>query len=612
MCHHGVESIRLFERSTRIVKFDSALQEGRLRAVGKEDAWDRIENLAEFRDLVSAGDYLRLERQSSRSYRIIDWAKSGSVLHGVYQLASDRGLESGFSESVEGEVERILADPVSEEVCEDWRHVPFVTVDGAGTMDLDQALFVASAGQAPIEVGPDCAYLVCYAIADASWFIRPGTALYEEALARGASIYFAGMSVPMLPHALSRGMISLNPCVDRRALVFVMQIDRDGVCTKTVLVRAMMRSRAKLTNDDVDAFLRDSGNHPFAETDYAASLLAFREASLLRLRESRTRNVVHFNRIALDISLNGTRDGFVLGLDERSPVDLYNEQLSLLCNMEGARILNRLAQEDPGVLAIFRNHEALSARDLDELNAIINAIAQAQFLPEAWFWDRSKQSLADYLEGLVDDDERLGRIQQAIERQILMMQRRSFFSTDAGLHSALGVNPYARFSAPMREVVGIFTHQEAIGACFPEAGRSSGDNVALRERVIQSANRARSVQREMDKAVDSYAIACVIGHDCDYPPSQRPSRTGTILGMKPGALYVRLDMPPIELKVYVRDIVDVSGQGWRVNASMTRVESDDQAHAYVVGDSISLCVLSYHAVKDKWRVVPSCFLTRQG
>jgi ribonuclease R len=196
-------------------------------------------------------------------------------------------------------------------------------------------------------------------------------------------------------------------------------------------------------------------------------------------------------------------------------------------------------------------------------------------------------------------------VRQAIERQVLMVQRRSIFSTDAGLHSALGVNPYARFSAPMREIVGIFTHKEAIEAEFdtpPALDREA--NAALRQRVIESSNYARNIQREVDKAIDSCAIDHAIRDDFKVNPAKRPHRRGTILGMKPSALYVRLDMPPIELKVYIRDIIDATGENWTLNDEMTVFSNDAKTKQYIVGDSIELVVSSYQADKKKWHVLP--------
>lgn len=614
-----MEGREIFERSRRVVEASFSGDHWTLRSPMGDISETCIEGFQAFSSQISQGDFLDLERRARDWYAIRGIVKSGSILHEVYGLALKNGLEFGFGDAVEEETASLIGEEIDFSGCEDWTDIPFVTVDGAGTRDLDQALYVGDCDDpcnARVCVCAEGAkYVVWYAIADASWFVRPGMALYDEALRRGASIYFAGMSASMLPPSLSRGLISLNAGVDRRALVFVMQVDGAGKCLHTELRRARVRSQAKLTCEDVSSFLKSPETHPWRDRAYAKSLMAFREIGVLRYAESRTRNVVHFNRVSLDVGLNSQKTAFTLGLDDRNDVDAYNEQLSLLCNIEGASILKRLAQEDPGVLAIFRNHEAPSLRDVGELEASIRALAEAQELDDTWIWHRERQSLSDFFDHLPEasvnpnpEDEasiRLYRIRQAMERLVLVVQRRSVFSPDAGMHSALGVNPYARFSAPMREMVGIYTHQEAVNSEFDMDSKISvEENSILRAKVIESSNKAKERQKMIDKAIDSCAIAHVIQSDYRLELSKRPHRRGTILGMKSDSLYVRLDMPPIELKVYYRDMATHSGYEWAMNGSKTILTRADGKCRYRVGDSVAVVVVDYSPEKGKFRVVP--------
>ena len=466
-----------FERSKCIVK----IKNEKLYRAGKR-VFDpsMIENLDAFKTLCTENAFLCLERRDHDVWRLLEVIQPGSVLHEVHDIAFSMELDFSFPEEVELEVEAFTRAPLETANCCDMRHIPFVTVDGAGTRDLDQALYVARRDElATIEPLPQTSHIIYYAIADASWFVRPDSALFKCALERGTSMYFAGMSVPMLPSAFSRGLVSLNANVDRRALVFIMQLDAQGHCLMTELKRAVIHSFAKLSNEEVDRFLDCPDHHRFAGQPYAQSLLRFQEVGELRRKEGESRNVVQFNRVSLYTSLNASRTAFVLGLDERSRVDLYNEQLSLLCNMEGANLLRHLAEADPEVLAIFRNHEAPSQNAIDEVEIEIANIVKAQNLDDTWKWNRTRQSLGDYLNPLPDDppgSDRYFRIRQAIERAVLMMQRRSVFSPEAGPHSALGVNPYARFSAPMREIVGIFTQRPSKGSSRTRSPRRSRSN----------------------------------------------------------------------------------------------------------------------------------------
>ena len=121
-------------------------------------------------------------------------------------LAAAHGLTLEYPPAVEAEVEAYLKAPgLDDPALVDRTALPFVTIDGPGTRDLDQAIHVeARAG----------GFRLRYAIADASYYVRPGTALHAEALRRGASYYLPGLSVPMLPRALSEGLVSIGPDVD--------------------------------------------------------------------------------------------------------------------------------------------------------------------------------------------------------------------------------------------------------------------------------------------------------------------------------------------------------------------------------------------------------------
>src|SRR5690349_21087678 len=115
--------------------------------------------------------------------------------HALRSLLDGEHLDPGFAPEVEAEAAALVASPgLDDPALTDLEAVPFVTVDGPGTRDLDQALYLERDGDG---------YLVRYAIADAAYFVKPGSRLFAEALRRGTSYYLPGLSVPMLPRSLS-------------------------------------------------------------------------------------------------------------------------------------------------------------------------------------------------------------------------------------------------------------------------------------------------------------------------------------------------------------------------------------------------------------------------
>ena len=130
---------------------------------------------------------------------------------------------------------------------QDLRDVPFVTIDGSDARDFDDAVW-AEADQRPSNKG---GWQIMVAIADVAYYVRPGTAFDEEARQRGNSIYFPDRVIPMLPFNLSNELCSLKPLEDRGCFVAHLRIDQEGNLISYRFNRALMRSAARLTYEQV-------------------------------------------------------------------------------------------------------------------------------------------------------------------------------------------------------------------------------------------------------------------------------------------------------------------------------------------------------------------------
>jgi ribonuclease R len=509
------------------------------------------------------------------------------------------GLSRSYPREVEREVSEIVAAPgIDDPSLDDMTSLPFVTIDNEESRDLDQALQIEREGKGT---------LVRYALADASYYVRPGMALFAEALRRGTSYYLPGLVVPMLPPQLSEDIISLAPKVDRRAMVFEMHLDRDGECHKTRIRRARIHSRDKLSYNGVQRFHDHPDSDPLADRDFTDSLELLREVGEVRMALSRERDVVQFRRQEAVIERgDGSGRGFRIVEDLRNDVSLWNEQLSLLCNIEGGRFL--AVEPHPDVQPIYRIHDAPSPESLNHLERIIAQLVDIHGLdPKRWTWLRRGKvalSLADYLDGLPLGGA-TGRIRQAIEQQILVVNQRSHYSAEPGRHFALGVRPYTRFSAPMREIVGIFTHKEALeklGLITPSATPTADEE--LREQIIASANGSRERQNRITKDVTKLAVDELLGDDLGLPLDERPRYRGTIIGIRPTRLYVQLDEPAVALKVYLDHLERQLGQRFAICRDDLELAPFIQASAPIfnVGDEITLRCLGYDEKAEKWEI----------
>ncbi len=507
-------------------------------------------------------------------------------------------LATEFSDEVMREVEALVREPgLGDPALADHTSLPFVTIDAATSRDLDQAVHVASDGEG---------YVVAYAIADASYYVRPGSALFAEAMRRGATYYLPGGSVPMLPRALSEGIVSLNADGPRRALVFFHRLDGRAEILSTELVRGRIRSRAKLSFSGVQALV-DGTDATHASAPFRDSLFLLREVGQKRIRLATDRGLVRYRREEVEVKLADGGASFSVVEQVRDDVELWNEQISLLCNAEGGRLLRE--HPAPAVQPIYRVHGGPDPDRLHALAALTRELARVHGLPDSpWIWDEAAQSLAGYLAGLpvLSHGEREDRVARAITRQAIMVNLRSAYSTEPGPHVGVGAEPYARFSAPMRELVGVFLHKEAVEMLTGEHPDVETDE-ALRAEVVEIANRAKDVQRRVADLANELVIDRVFRPEIERSIAERTPFAGTVMGITSGKVHVRLDAPPIDVKLYLRDLGrDLAPRGkpaiWLEpdeHAVVLR-ERDGQRALFSLGEAIRVRVVRRDDAQRRW------------
>lgn len=495
----------------------------------------------------------------------------------------------------------------------DLTHLPFVTMDNEDSRDLDQALYIerikteghaeraseskstgdGAGTDAGTGTGTGEGYRVFYALADASYYIRPGSALFDEALQRGTTYYTPILAAAMLPVELSEGLISLNPDVRRRSLVFDMTTDATGKVTRCHIHRAIIQSRAKLSYEGVQAWL-DGHQKPVPPQSYHASLRLLKELGIKLIAASERRGVIRFDRTETSIKLVGSPAQFQATLNTRYDTERYNEQLSLMCNMQGAELLLGLAGVSDVVQAVFRIHEAPLRKNLNRLKDTLDALADAFPDSDQWRWQQ-EQTLADYVEGLPGDPGNRRRV-RAVQRQIMMAQRGSTFTPEPGEHHALKACSYARFSSPMREIVGIFTHKELLEAL--SGGRFDNDaDHALREQIIEAANTSRQRQRQLDKQIEFATLLSLFSAELGNTRAQW--HNGTIMGLRADKLYINLDDMALEVKVYRNDLETALSAGYTMDDISARPDTTS-APVWMLGQGVQLRINLYDEARSRF------------
>jgi len=326
--------------------------------------------------------------------------------------------------------------------------------------------------------------------------------------------------------------------------------------------------------------------HDYQKTPWANSLLLLRELGEKLIQRALDRDVIPFNRSEAQIEL--TEKGLKLAKRARVRTEKYNEQISLLCNMQGAEMLKGLSQDNDELQAIFRAHDAPLAGRLSALR---------------WRW-RKDQSLADYVTSLPNAQEHRGKV-LAIERQILVCNQASEYRSEPGRHHALAASSYARFSSPMREIVGIFTHKELLEAMQARVSMYSNEAAdfqnddALREKIIAVANHSRQTQKQINKRIEFIALRSVLGADLEL--ASPPKRDGIIMGFKKDRIYVAVDAIAVDLKVSTGDLEEYTGTQYELT-DLGAVPVNEQAPHWRLGDAVKVSTLGFDANKNRFKL----------
>lgn len=240
---------------------------------------------------------------------------TGVLRDGIAKVQAELGVSPDFPADVESAAEQAAQAPRLPE--KDLTELPFVTIDPESAMDLDQAMHLAREGDG---------YVVHYAIADVAAFVEPGGPVDVEANRRGETLYGADSKVPLHPKSLSEAAASLLPGETRPAFVWTLVLDADGNVTSAGVERALVRSTAKLSYDEVQA--RGAGDELFD------LLQAIGER---RIAIEQARGGVNLPMPEQEIRIEG--DQWHLEFRSMLPVEEWNAQISLMTGFAAAQLM---------------------------------------------------------------------------------------------------------------------------------------------------------------------------------------------------------------------------------------------------------------------------------
>src|SRR5210317_292015 len=361
---------------------------------------------------------------------------------------------------------------------EDLRALTFVTIDGETAKDFDDAVAIQRVAEG---------YRLTVAIADVAHYVASGSVTDKEALARGTSVYFPGSCLPMLPEALSNGICSLNPQVDRLVMVAELDFDSTGKRIGMRFCQAVMHSRARLTYTTVAAILVEEDTDARIEHEVLIDdLELMRELAELRIACRHQRGSLDFDlpeaQIILD--LRGRPENVIR--TERNLAHRLIEEFMLAANEAVALWL--VQQREP---MIFRVHESPSEGKMAAFQEFIAYFNQGISLPVEGV---KPKLLQEFLERVAGQPE-----EHVINHVLLRSLPQAYYSVNNLGHFGLAADNYCHFTSPIRRYPDLMVHRVLKKKL--EKGKSAGQlsELPLAEIAqIASVTERRAMEAERD------------------------------------------------------------------------------------------------------------------
>lgn len=448
----------------------------------------------------------------------------------------------------------------------DLRELPLITIDGETARDFDDAVYAEKRRGG---------WRLIVAIADVAHYVKPGSAIDVEALQRGTSVYFPERVIPMLPEELSNELCSLKPEVDRLALVCDMEVTKAGKVRKHSFYEAVIYSHARLTYNQVEAYLNGGQVQWHKLVKGSVNTLHAVYEALRMARE---------NRGALDFPTHEgvlvLENGRVSRVEPVVRLEAHQliEEAMIAANVCAAEFLE--ASEIP---SLYRVHEPPDPMKLDELKQML-AFAGVHL-------NKGKMTPRELQGALTKLPETAN--QWLFGQLTLRTMQQAVYSPDNRGHFGLALERYMHFTSPIRRYPDLLVHR-AIKSVVSTKKRKPPDSDALQslgEQTSQTERRAESAGWMVEGWLKCDYISDRVGDEM----------SGIIATVTDFGLFVELE------DYFVQGLLHISNLGgdyYHFNARSMSLVGEKSGRRFVMGDEIRVIIREVEPSQGKIDLVP--------
>lgn len=490
------------------------------------------------------------------------------------------GIPHIWPDAVKAEAAAIPAEVREEDKYQrvDVRHLPFVTIDGEDARDFDDAVLCERRKGG---------WRLYVAIADVSHYVNINSALDAEARLRGNSVYFPDFVVPMLPEALSNGLCSLNPNVDRLCMVCEINISDHGRVTGYQFYEAVMRSHARLTYNEVaDILASDDAQQPLRKKHNALVPhleLLYKLYQCLRVAREE-RGAIDFETVETRIVFNAERKIERIVPVHRNDAHKLIEECMLCANVCAAKFL-----EKHQLSGLYRVHEGPAEQKLTNLREFLGELGLGLgggLTPDSGEY----QQLLQAIQGRPDAN--------MIQTIMLRSLRQAMYQVENKGHFGLGYEAYTHFTSPIRRYPDLLVHRairSVIRSKTPSANVHRADGIVLLKKheiypysvsdMVMLGEQCSMAERRADEATRDV----ISWLKCEYLRDQVGSiYEGLISAVTGFGLFVELK------DLYVEGLVHVSSlphDYYRFDPAQHRLVGERTRKVFGLGDALMVRVV---------------------